>query len=196
MRLGHRAVTRALAATFASLVLAAAAGCGGESETNIESADDKPKRSEGQARDDEPSPTPTFQLEEEPYVQVALDYYEAFNKANDTGEVEKLRELSTADCKACRLTADRLEKVYADGGHIEGGDLEQLPDVDIAVEGSPDRGTAYVTVVYEYLEETVVEKAGAKPKDFPTELTEEQFTLEKVEGTWKISDLTSEEYED
>lgn len=80
-----------------------------------------------------PSPTapvaPTMPAEAREFTEsgaraLVEHYWELSDYAQRTGDVSALRELATADCRACASGVRAIVELYADGGRIIGGSTE------------------------------------------------------------------------
>lgn len=78
----------------------------------------------------EPSLPAEAEAETEAGAKAFVEYYwEVVNYARQTGEVDLLRNLSVPSCGGCNGGIESIERVYARGGRIAGGQFEVLKSV-------------------------------------------------------------------
>lgn len=104
------------------------------------------------------------------------------NKAQTTGDVDVLRQLSANSCVSCKGVIDWVEEVWGNGGHISGGQWRLL-----SVNAYPHRTDTRIklgTVVH-YAAATVV-KANAERERIKELNDLVDFDLAHRDGTWTV----------
>lgn len=143
----------------------------------------------------DPTPTgpvePTLPAEAEGTDAAAAEafvryFWEVVNFAQRSGEVSALRALASSSCQACTGGADWIERVYASGGRIEGGEYK-VTRARVKVLGAGDLRLYEVQAWVTTTDQRVVE-AGEFNESFPGESGRFDMTV-VVDGTsLKISD--------
>ena len=100
------AVRRTLAALGAAALLLA--GCGGDPEPKVESPSPAPTTSPSESETAKPMSAQDF----------VRDWVQLSNQMQVTGTTDDYRAASRR-CRPCLDTADRVDDLYASGGHIE-----------------------------------------------------------------------------
>lgn len=144
----------------------------------------------------EPTPTPTpsptqigyFDLA---YVQAVLNYYEAYNKARTTGDTQSFLRLATGDCGSCQGMAGVIDKVFANGGHFEGGALQPVMDEDKIIARQKTDGQAFVAIRLKSKPWSIVREKGGDPEQYPATHALDQVNLVKEGDRWLIKEITS-----
>lgn len=115
-------------------------------------------------------------------------YWISYNSyAQQSGETQKLQELSDEDCNYCSSEIEMIDKVYADGGWMAGGD-PRVTNVYPEVAKGGSRGTALIE--YSETAGTIFDSEGnetstIEPKE-PTVLT---VQASFADGSWTMKSL-------
>jgi hypothetical protein len=115
-------------------------------------------------------------------------YFEAMTYALQTGKTEPMLAV-TADCETCTEAADAIAKVYADGGHIEGG---QPKPQNVKALGKIDaRGKLSAVVPFMQDAQSTYDAAGkvAEQTEWDNDGTIYTITGAFADGAWKITGL-------
>lgn len=131
-------VRRLLALALAGPVLLA--GCSDEAEPT-------PKLPDPPSSSASPTPDETETPEAESPKDFIRRWVEVNTQMQNTGEVAEYVELSSK-CEPCRQTAERIERIYSDGGYVrtEGWVIRKVidrsgagggPVLDLQIESSP-----------------------------------------------------------
>lgn len=93
--------------------------------------------------------------------QFAGYWVDALNKATVSGKTAQIKALSAKSCTRCSDFAAQLDKIYANGGHVEtsGWDVETM----VPERGLP-QGTAAMKVQVKVAPQSVYESAKSKPQ--------------------------------
>jgi hypothetical protein len=93
--------------------------------------------------------------------QFASYWVDALNKATVSGKTAQIKALSDKSCTRCSDFAAQLDKIYADGGHVEtsGWDVETM----VPERGLP-QGTAAMKVQVKVAPQSVYATAKSKPQ--------------------------------
>jgi hypothetical protein len=89
-------------------------------------------------------------------------WVDTLNKATTSGDTKQLRKISQKSCTTCTDFADQLDKIYADGGHVETDGFEVKKMANEANIPPPGAG---VSVILTATPQTVVASEGAKPRE-------------------------------
>lgn len=54
-------------------------------------------------------------------VAFVKHWVDVFNEATQSGQTESLEDLARDDCASCRVLSDEIERIYSEGGKIQGG---------------------------------------------------------------------------
>ena len=121
---------RARALGGAALLLVLVAGCDGEEDPPDPSPPSSSTPSSATSSETvvvpsgpvEPAPPPETVEDSKAGARVFASYYwEVVNYAQLSGDTGPLRQLSIEGCVGCTGGADAIDRIYARGGHIEGG---------------------------------------------------------------------------
>jgi hypothetical protein len=148
-------------------------------------SDDPPQA--GRLPSDSPSPTstsasPTPETPEEQVEATMRAYFAETNKAFQTGDVRKLKAMSTAGCP-CRRAAESIEKTIKSGGRFEGlrYDVTSIEVHDV------DGGSALAEVRADLPPYKVFDGDGDVTEDSPGGTLHTDFSLSRSEsGRWII----------
>ena len=138
------------------LVLALSA-CGGDPEPQFE-ADPPPAPSEVTAS--APAKEAWEEKSPEGAVAFAEHWLAVFQEAENSGEVEDLKSLSTNKCGSCKNFVDAIQEVYAAGGSMRSEGWRVLT---VGEPAAAEKGYS-IPLQVEQSDQTVVEKAGAEPQ--------------------------------
>jgi hypothetical protein len=146
------------------------------------------------------TPTPTVEIPEVPVPErpadehtsdgaVAFTKYvvEVINRMYVTGDTESLMAISTTDCPACLRATEDIDKVYARGNRLRGGQMT-LVDLQYAVVSKNVIPTVPSTVDFSALEEVTPdgEVVNSSPEESGQKLL---WDLEWSDGVWRFADL-------
>ena len=143
-------VRRALALTLAVPLLLA--GCSDDPEPTPKMPD--PTTST-------PTPTPTETTEAESAEEFIRRWVEVNTAMQNTGDVEQYAKLS-AKCRPCIQTAERIERIYANGGYVRtrGWIIQRV------IDRSPETGGRILDLEIKSTPTEFIERAGAQPQSF------------------------------
>ncbi len=135
----------------------ALSACGGDPEPQFE-ADPSPAPSEVTTS----APAKEAWEEKSPEGAVAFAEYwlAVFNEAENSGEVEELKSLSSNNCGSCNNFVAAIEEVYAAGGSMRS---EGWRILSVGEPAAAEAGYS-IPLQVEQTDQTVVEKTGAKPQ--------------------------------
>jgi hypothetical protein len=167
-------LSRVLPALTAVLLLASTAACGSD-----DPADTQDTAAERPAYADNAG-----EAGAEQFVGFWTD---TLNKATTSGETKELRSLADDECTACTDFAGQLDKIYADGGHVESNGWSINKVVPEA--GATDDEVGLM-VTFDVSPQTVYVKKNAKPQEFPGGTQGMRFHLVRDGGDWAVQDLS------
>jgi hypothetical protein len=94
--------------------------------------------------------------------QFASYWIDTLNEATTSGDTQQLKELALKSCTVCTDFADRLDKIYADGGHVE---TDGFQVKSATMDAGMTEKAAGVLLNLNATPQTVFEKKGAKPEE-------------------------------
>jgi hypothetical protein len=108
-------------------------------------------------------------------------WIDTLNAATTSGDTDKLKSLQKKTCETCTDFAQRLDGIYAAGGHVEtkGFKVKQL--VRDSSVPSPGAG---VSASLTATPQTVVEKKGAEPRELEGGNLRLRLVLVRVDDHW------------
>ncbi|WP_026819181.1 DUF6318 family protein [Arthrobacter castelli] len=179
-------------AAGAAVAALALTGCGtAASESQSESGHEVPvgASSAGPARNvDAPQESKPLTAKSAEGLKTFTYFWISYNSyAQQTGETDKLDELSSDKCNYCSNEIDMINKVYDDGGWMAGGD-PRVTDIFPKLPEGKSTGTALVT--YSETAGTIFNSEGEEastiePKK-PTVLT---VKASYIDGEWTMRSI-------
>jgi hypothetical protein len=141
-----------------------------------------------------PSPTaaaPTLPAEAQGTSRAAAKafvrhYIAAVNHAMTSGDTTGLSELAAPSCSTCQAITDRIEAVYADGGHLEGKGWRIL---SLSYLAGQQPESPLVAAGIEIAPQTSVASPGATPSKSPESRGHLDFTLNRNPRGWTVMRL-------
>ena len=110
----------------------------------------------------------------------------ALNYAGLSGDTTVLRELALPGCVKCGALADGIDKIYKDGGHLEGGGWTVVRTKHYGMR----QGHYFLDARIDSAPQSLVPAEGAQEQDFPGAKNRlRAFVLEPAAGGWKVSEL-------
>ena len=188
-----------VAATAAVLTVA---GCGGSPEPPAVS-DPEPTTSSTQAPEPTPAPTsappspavtttggprnvispkaidPAVAAEAKSFVQT---FIKTIDQASVTGKFDAIKKLYTDACTGCRSNVRTLERVYDDGGRIEGGSYTN-PRLTV---GDSSGGTVLIAVDSTIAAYKIFNAAGKVVQNEPAKADVSTFFVRKDSNGWRV----------
>lgn len=119
---------------------------------------------------------------------LVLHFLDALNYAGPSGDSAPLRRVYTEHCTRCEAISDAIDKVYANGGRIDGG-LWVRPK--LRYYGIENHLIAYVDATVDYTPQTWLSERGAQPTNYPAigrRLHAFQLKWNAAEG-WRLDSL-------
>lgn len=191
--MGTSRTRRSVVGALALLVAALGAACEDEDPSD-------PPTSAAPSRSDttsptEPTTTPTGPVE--PTLPAAAEagtkagaeafvgfYWAVVNYATKTGDVRLLKQLDQPSCEGCAGGIEWVERVYARGGHVIGGDYEVTR---LRAIRSP--GGTWSVVTDTTIENQRVVGAGGLNKLYPGGRGKWLVAVNRVNNAWSVSTL-------
>lgn len=172
------------AASCASLLVVALAGCGGDPEPEFSPAPAVSPTASASAEVDEPKAWE--KKSPEGAVAFAKHWTATFSEAFRTGETQDLVSLSGEDCETCETFIDLINEVYGDGGNISGEPWR------FTQAGWVRAGEDVVVTGRMVIPEQVIERSGKTPA--PAEPTADRyiFTVAWTSQGWETARLVRE----
>lgn len=161
-----------LVCLFALAACGGDGGDGGDRETGDGTTDGIPAYAQG----DTPASAQKF-----------VGYWvDTLNEATTSGDTEQLKKLSTDACTLCTDFGQRLDRIYAAGGHVE---TDGFSVESTTMEGgfTPDHAGMITTL--DSAPQTVVEKEGAERTEHAGGTLRFRFVLDRERGHWVVTDL-------
>ena len=170
-------LSRVLAALTAVLLLSFTAACGSDDNSSDESS--------GSA--DGERPAYADNAGEAGAQQFVTYWTDTLNKATTSGKTAELKALATDDCDACADFAGQLDKIYADGGHVEsdGWTVDKM----VPEAGATDDEVGLM-VTFDVAPQKVFATKDAKPQEFEGGQQGFRFHLVREDGDWAVQDLS------
>ncbi|MBS4752250.1 hypothetical protein KG112_05440 [Nocardioides sp. zg-ZUI104] len=168
--------------------------------------------SDADGKESSPEPTtsasasPTASAPTEPSLPAAADtsdeagaraflehYWDLVNYAQATGDVDRMRAVSATTCSGCSGIADALEQLYADGGHLEGG--EHTPNLGAATKIKTSDKSVFgyrIKVVVTYPSQVVVSADNARDERRAGEASFMAYVQWIDGGRWRLDILDAQ----
>jgi hypothetical protein len=172
-----------MAAGAALIALLLTSACGGDSSA---SPTPSPSRS--------PSPTATSTTPTPPALPAAAKkntkagaiafvrhYVEVLNYAQESGDVEAIRELSSTACETCKSVAGVISDLYERGGTVKGG--ERTVGRHVAQRGSG----GWLVLLRVRSAPQRISIPGEETRELPGGSKSEEFLVTPDEDGWKVS---------
>ncbi len=118
--------------------------------------------------------------------QFASYWIDTLNKATVSGKTDQLKALSSPACTRCSDFASQLDKIYANGGHVEttGWQVQKVvPEV-----GLP-KGTTAMKMAVKVAPQKVFETKGSKPQAHPGGEMSLRVVLTRDGDHWLVKSL-------
>jgi hypothetical protein len=166
-------LSRVLAALTAALLLSFTAACGSDSDPSGSDGGERPAYADNAG---------------EAGAQQFIGFWtDTLNKATTSGKTAELKALATDDCDACADFAGQLDKIYADGGHVEsdGWTVDKM----VPEAGATDNEVGLM-VTFNVAPQKVFATEDAKPQKFKGGHQGFRFHLVRTDGDWAVSDLS------
>lgn len=152
--------------------LASCGGDGGDREARDGATDGIPAYAQG----DTPASAQRF-----------VGYWvDTLNAATTSGDTVQLKKLSTDACTLCTDFIQRLDKIYAAGGHVE---TDGFSVESTTMEGGFTADHAGMITTLDSAPQTVVEKKGAEKAEHAGGPLRFRFVLDREDGHWVVTDL-------
>lgn len=118
--------------------------------------------------------------------QFAGYWVDALNKATVSGKTAQIKALSAKSCTQCSNFAAQLDKIYANGGHVEtsGWNVETM----VPERGLP-QGTAAMKVQVKVAPQAVYETAKSKPQTLKGGQLTFRLVLTRDGDHWVVKSL-------
>jgi hypothetical protein len=131
---------------------------------------------------------PAYALGDTPAsAQKFVGYWvDTLNEATTSGDTAQLRKLSTDACKLCTDFIQRLDTIYADGGHVE---TEGFSLKSTTMEGGFTADHAGMIAVLDSAPQTVVEEKDAQESEHAGGPLRFRFVLDRANDHWVVTDL-------
>jgi hypothetical protein len=164
-------LSRVLPALTAVLLLFSTAACGSDDPANT--AGERPAYADNEG---------------EAGAEQFVGYWtDTLNEATTSGDTQELKSLAADDCTACADFAGQLDKIYADGGHVESDGWAINKVVPEAGATGDEVG---LMVTFDVSPQTVYPTKKAKPQEFPGGTQGFRFHLVRDGGDWAVQDLS------
>lgn len=115
-------------------------------------------------------------------------YWELVNYAQETGDTAPLRAVQADGCDGCNGGNDWIEKVYAEGGRIEGGHYT----VRAADAHKTPSRTGWLAGATVHMTRETVSGAGDLDATYPSGRSSWIFTLQFADDSWRVTSLEHE----
>lgn len=158
--------------------------------------DPDPKVSPTESSSGTPTPTPTGPVEPTLPAEAEGDdaaaaeafvrfYWEMADYAQNTGDVAGLRRLSAESCVACRAGLEFIEKVYAEGGSISGGET-RTSKFDTARVSFRGDDAFQVKLDVANADQVVDRGETGEDETFPADMVRANFVVSSEGGAWVV----------
>jgi hypothetical protein len=174
----------------AALALLLVAGCGGDPKPkSLPSPTPSPSPSASASapkQTDAPSP-PKAAKNRAGAIAFANFFIELVNYSSLSGDTTELRRNYVPLCTKCEAFADVVDKTYASGGKITGGDWHAVHFKYYGIRNQ----VAFVDAVVDFDAQSWVKRAGTSPVAYPAKRNNlKAFNLRwRASGDWAVSAL-------
>lgn len=174
------------AASCASLLVVALAGCGGDPEPEFSPAPSASPTASASAEVDEPEAWE--EKSDDGAVAFVEHWIDEFSIAFQTGETSDVEALATPNCGACAGLTALIDDAYRGGGSIEG---EAWTLADARTSGTPPDGQAAVSADIDQPAQVVRVPGESAARTAPGQVT---YLFELTwDGGWLVSGILFEE---
>lgn len=113
-------------------------------------------------------------------------YIELINYAMLTGDTSGLRALSSPVCSTCAAIVDRIDKVYGNGGHLEGAGWTPI---SLTIVATSDDAPRLVAAGIRIDRQIAYEGANSAPSESPKSRGNLDFYLAREPVGWRVKRL-------